>query len=50
MYFIPEAIRVEFELSSNIEPVAILVMGYVIENKPIVQRKKRDFQEYVLFR
>lgn len=28
MYFIPEAVQVEFELSDNIEPVALLVCGY----------------------
>lgn len=28
MYFIPEAIREEFSIPSNIEPVALLVMGY----------------------
>ncbi len=28
MYFIPEAVRVEFGLLDNVEPVAILIMGY----------------------
>ena len=28
MYFIPEAVRVEFELPEEFEPVAMLVMGY----------------------
>lgn len=28
MYFIPEAVKVEFALPDNIEPCAILVMGY----------------------
>lgn len=28
MYFIPEAVKTEFELPENIEPTAILVMGY----------------------
>ena len=27
MYFVPEAIKIEFDLSDNIEPVAILIMG-----------------------
>ena len=28
MYFIPEAVKEEFSLQDNLEPVAILVMGY----------------------
>lgn len=28
MHFIPEAMRAEFEIPPNIEPVALLVMGY----------------------
>ena len=32
MYFIPEAVKTEFHLHSNLEPVAILVMGYPNEN------------------
>lgn len=28
MYFIPEAVRVELEVPDNLEPVALLVMGY----------------------
>lgn len=28
MHFIPEAVRCEFELPDNIEPTALLVMGY----------------------
>lgn len=28
MHFIPEAVRVEFDVPSNIVPVALLVMGY----------------------
>ncbi|WP_368293120.1 nitroreductase family protein [Dehalobacter sp. TBBPA1] len=28
MYFIPEAVREEFAIPDNIEPVALLVMGY----------------------
>ena len=28
MYFIPEAVREEFHIPENIEPVALLVMGY----------------------
>ncbi|MDE7361443.1 MAG: nitroreductase family protein [Oscillospiraceae bacterium] len=31
MHFIPEAVRCEFELPDNIEPTALLVMGYPAE-------------------
>lgn len=31
MYFIPEAIKVEFEFPDNLDPVAVLVMGYPLE-------------------
>lgn len=30
MYFIPEAVREEFAIPDNIEPVALLVMGYPV--------------------
>ena len=32
MHFIPEAIKCEFEIPDNIEPVALLVMGYPAED------------------
>lgn len=32
MYFIPEAMRSEFEIPEDIEPVALLVMGYPAED------------------
>lgn len=32
MHFIPEAVRCEFEIPENIEPVALLVMGYPAED------------------
>lgn len=32
MHFIPEAVRCEFEIPDNIEPVALLVMGYPAED------------------
>lgn len=38
MYFIPEAFKVEFSLPDEIEPVALLVMGYPAKNsKPALQ-------------
>lgn len=49
MYFIPEAVRVEFELPDNIEPVAILIMGYT-DAKPSTEHSKRCFlEEYVSY-
>lgn len=50
MYFIPEAVKQEFELPDNIEPVAILVMGYPDDNMPVTHRKYRDLEEYVSYR
>ena len=32
MHFIPEAVREEFRLPENYEPVSILVMGYPAED------------------
>ena len=43
MYFIPDAVRTEFDLPENIDPVAILVMGYpagdCVPSKRHTQRK-----------
>lgn len=42
MYFIPEAIKVEFEFPDNLEPVAVLVMGYPLEGtSPSAEHSKR---------
>ena len=32
MYFIPEAVRCEFDLPENLVPVSVLAMGYAAEN------------------
>ena len=52
MYFIPDAIKAEFELEKGVEPVAILVLGYPDEeSKPSNQHidKKRP-EEIVIFK
>lgn len=50
MYFIPDAIKVEFELPDNIEPVVILVMGYP-DAQPVKEHlDRRDLGEYVSYR
>lgn len=50
MYFIPEAVRVEFELPENVMPVAILLMGYA-DGEPSPEHKRRfDLDEYVTYR
>lgn len=50
MYFIPEAIKVEFELSDNIEPVAILVMGYTDAAPSQEHFNRRDLEDCVSYR
>jgi len=42
MYFISEAIKEEFNLDDNLEPVLCLLMGYSIENdEPSIRHNKR---------
>lgn len=50
MYFIPETIKVEFELSDNIEPVAILIMGYPDANPSLEHFNRINFDDYVSYR
>jgi len=50
MYFIPEAIKVEFELSDNIEPVAILIMGYPDANPSLEHFNRINLDDYVSYR
>ena len=50
MYFIPEAVRVEFELLDHIEPAAILVMGYADAKPSENHTKRRALKDYVSYR
>lgn len=50
MYFIPEAIKVEFELPDNIEPVAILIMGYADADPSLEHFNRRNLEDYVSYR
>lgn len=50
MYFIPEAVRVEFELPDNIEPVVILIMGYTDAKPSMEHSKRRNLEEYVSYK
>lgn len=50
MYFIPEAVRVEFELPDNVEPVAVLIMGYTDAEPSKEHFHRRDLEEYVIYR
>lgn len=50
MYFIPEAVRVEFGLPDNVEPVAILVMGYADAEPSKQHFERRSLEEYVTYR
>lgn len=50
MYFIAEAIRVEFELPDNVEPVAILIMGYTDAEPSKAHFERRSVEEYVTYR
>ena len=51
MYFIPEAVRTEFSLPENLEPAAILVLGYPAETaQPSRQHSSRKpLEELVRF-
>lgn len=49
MYFISEAVRVEFELPDNIEPSAILVMGYPDAEPSPNHSSRRSSEEYVTY-
>lgn len=50
MYFIPEAVRVEFGLPENTEPVAILLAGYPEDAPSQNHGSRRDLGEYVTYR
>ncbi|MBQ0125267.1 MAG: nitroreductase family protein [Clostridiales bacterium] len=50
MYFIPEAVKTEFELDDNTEPVAILTMGYPSDTaKPSGMHFSRKNKEQTVF-
>lgn len=51
MHFIPEAVRCEFEIPENIEPVALLVMGYPAPNsKPShLHSEFRNLEDLVVY-
>ena len=51
MHFIPEAVRCEFELPDNIEPTALLVMGYpAADAKPSpLHTRSKSAQDIVFY-
>lgn len=51
MHFIPEAVRCEFEIPEQIEPVALLVMGIpAADSKPSpLHAKSRPVEELVIY-
>lgn len=51
MHFIPEAVRREFDLPDNIEPTALLVMGYPAEGaKPShLHTKSKPIEDIVVY-
>ena len=51
MHFDPEAMRREFNIPANIEPVALLVMGYPAEDaKPLdLHTKYRPDDETIVY-
>lgn len=51
MYFHPEAIQEEFHITENIEPVALLVMGYPAKDaKPYLGHSEfRPFEDMVVY-
>lgn len=50
MYFIPEAVKVEFGLSDNTEPVAVLLMGYADEKPSQEHFNRCNLEDYVTYR
>ena len=50
MYFIPEAVMAEFALPDEVEPVAILYMGYAAEKPSPAHSERRALEEYVTYR
>lgn len=51
MHFIPEAVRCEFEIPEDIEPVALLVMGYPAEDSQPspLHKKSRSLTELAVY-
>lgn len=51
MHFIPEAVKEEFDIPNNIEPVALLVMGYPAEDsKPYPSHSQfKPIEDIVLY-
>lgn len=51
MHFIPEAVRCEFELPDDIEPVALLVMGYPADDASPspMHEQSRSNEELVVY-
>lgn len=47
MYFIPEAVRVEFGLADNVVPTAILLAGYADAEPSKDHSRRREPEEYV---
>lgn len=50
MYFIPEAVQVDFALPDNLEPVAILLVGYADEAPSQAHFHRRNFKDCVSYR
>lgn len=50
MYFIPEAVKVEFDLPDAVEPVAILLVGYADAKPSQEHGKRRQLEDYVSYR
>ena len=50
MYFIPEAVKTEFDLPEEIEPAAILYMGYADDKPSPAHFSRRELNEYVTYR
>ena len=51
MYFIPEAVKTEFELPDHLVPVALLVMGYPAEDAEVnpLHNQTKPLEELVSF-
>ncbi len=49
MYFIPEAVRAEFSLPENLEPAAILLVGYPAAEPSPNHEKRYPTEEYVTY-
>lgn len=50
MYFIPEAVKTEFELPESLEPTAILIMGYPNAGPSQAHFQRQALEDFTVYR